>query len=291
MVRHLISTNIKLTKRMLRIIKNAEEEASSSQQKLLRPIHFLLACFKEKEGALGELVLKCTIDEASLRNLVNEFHQKTEMKVTSHSLFSIPISNDVLTVLEQANCYMRNYNQVYLNEGHFLKALIKTKMLEEFVSEEDTKLILKLATTSRDMVTHLRHYNFPDAISTNIRRVNRDDKNKLIHFVESHFSQEWSETIKRSFLNTTPSIYVAFDDQGDLVGFAGFDIYQHKKCYFGPMGVAKSNRVKGIGYSLLHHCLKDMNEMGYEYAIIGGAGPIEFYENACHAVVIPATNF
>jgi len=270
---------------------NAEEEASSSQQKLLCPIHFLLACFKEKEGALGELILKCTIDEASLRNLVNEFDQKTERKVTSHSLFSVPISNDVLTVLEQAICYMQNYNQVYLNEGHFLKALIKTKMFEEFVSEEDTKLILKLATTSRDMVTHLRHYNFPDSISTNIRRVNRDDKNKLIDFIESHFSQEWSETIQRAFLKTTPSIYIAFDHKGGFVGFAGFDIYQNKKCYFGPMGVVKSNRAKGIGYSLLHHCLKDMNEIGYEYAIIGGAGPIEYYERACNAVVIPAPNY
>jgi len=49
-----------------------------------------------------------------------------------------------------------------------------------------------------------------------------------------------------------------------------------------------SNRTKGIGYELLHHCLKDMKEIGYEYAIIGGAGPIEFYEKACNAVVIPA---
>ncbi|WP_285396788.1 GNAT family N-acetyltransferase [Lysinibacillus sp. fls2-241-R2A-57] len=185
---------------------------------------------------------------------------------------------------------MQNYNQVYVNEGHLLKALIKTNMLEKFVSEEDMKLILKLGTTSRDLVTHLHNYKFPNTISTNIRRVNRDDKDKLIQFVESHFSQEWSETIKCAFLSATPSIYIAFDNNGDLVGFAAFDVYQNKKCYFGPMGVAKSNRVKGIGYSLLHHCLKDMHEIGYEYAIIGGAGPIEFYEKACHAVVIPATN-
>jgi len=284
------STNLKLTKRMLRIFQNAEKEASTSKHNLLLPIHFLLACFKEKEGALGELVLKCTIDEASLRNLVNEHGLNSGKQVSSHNLFNVPITSDVITVLEQAVCYMQNYNQVYLNEGHLLKALIKTKMLEEFVSEEDTKMILRLGTSSRDMVTHLHNYSFPNVISSNIRRVNCDEMNKLIHFVESHFSQEWSETIKSAFLNTTPSIYVAFDDQGDLVGFAGYDIYQNKKCYFGPMGVAKFDRVKGIGYSLLHHCLKDMHDIGYEYAIIGGAGPIEFYENACHAVVIPATN-
>jgi hypothetical protein len=30
-----------------------------------------------------------------------------------------------------------------------------------------------------------------------------------------------------------------------------------------------------------------MKEIGYEYVIIGGAGPIEFYEKACNPVVIP----
>ena len=284
------SSTIKLTNRMLRIKKNAEKEASSSQHNMLLPIHFLLACLKEKEGVLGEIVLKCTIDETSLRNMANKFDLKSDKQVTSHHLFNVPITKDVLTVLEQATSYMQNYNQVYLNEGHMLKALIRTNMLEEFVLEEDMKLILKLGTTSRDMVTHLENYNFPKVNSTNIRKVNRDDKNKLIQFVESHFSQEWSETINSAFLSTTPSVYVAFDDQGELVGFAAFDVYQNKKCYFGPMGVAKSNRVKGIGYSLLHHCLKDMHDIGYEYAIIGGAGPIEFYEKACDAVVIPATN-
>ncbi|MGA3677231.1 GNAT family N-acetyltransferase [Lysinibacillus agricola] len=283
------SSTIKLTSRMLRIKKNAEKEASSSQHNRLLPIHFLLACLKEKEGVLGEIVLKCTIDGASLRNLANEFDLKSDKQVTSHHLFNVPVTKDVVTVLEQATNYMQNYNQVYLNEGHLLKALIKTNMLDEFVSEEDMKLILKLGTTSRDMVTHLENYNFPKVNSSNIRRVNRDDQNKLIQFVENHFSQEWSDTINRAFLSTTPSIYVAFDNKGDLVGFAAFDVYQNKKCYFGPMGVAKSNRVKGIGYSLLHHCLKDMHDIGYEYAIIGGAGPIEFYERACHAVVIPAT--
>ncbi|MDD1501911.1 GNAT family N-acetyltransferase [Lysinibacillus sp. CNPSo 3705] len=283
------SVNIKLTNRMLRIFKNAEKEAASSQHKVLQPIHFLLACLKEKEGVLGEIVLKCTIDEASIRNLMHELDLKSDKKVTSHTLFNVPITNDVLTVLEQATFYMQNYNQVYINEGHLLKALIRANMLDEFVSEEDKKMILKLGTTSRDMVAHLHNYQFPVSISSNIRRVNRDDKSKLLHFVESHFSQEWSETINSAFLSTTPPIYVAFDHHGDLIGFAGFDVYQNKKCYFGPMGVAKTNRVKGIGYSLLHHCLKEMHEIGYEYAIIGGAGPIEFYEKACHAVVIPAT--
>ncbi|GAB0166658.1 hypothetical protein LSPCS325_00950 [Lysinibacillus sp. CTST325] len=164
---------------------------------MLQPIHFLFACLKEKEGVLGEIVLKCTIDEASIRNLVNELDLISDKNVTSHNLFNVLITNDVLTVLEQATCYMQNYNQVYINEGHLLKALIKTNMLEEFVFEEDKKMILKLGTTSRDMITHLHNYHFPDSIYSNIRRVNRDDKNTLIHFVVAETDYEAVDFYRR----------------------------------------------------------------------------------------------
>lgn len=52
------------------------------------------------------------------------------------------------------------------------------------------------------------------------------------------------------------------------------------------MGTAKNNRVKGVGRELLHRCLSDMKKIGYEYAIIGQAGPIEFYEHTCNAKLI-----
>jgi len=53
------------------------------------------------------------------------------------------------------------------------------------------------------------------------------------------------------------------------------------------MGTAILNRTQRIGYMLLHSCLKEMKDIGYEYAVIGEAGPLEFYEKACNAVVIP----
>lgn len=84
-----------------------------------------------------------------------------------------------------------------------------------------------------------------------------------------------------------PPVFVAFSGDGELIGFAAFDSYKGKKGYFGPMGVAKGIREKGTGSALLHACLMNMKEIGYEYAIIGGAGPIEFYEKVCRAVVIP----
>ncbi|MEO8397022.1 MAG: GNAT family N-acetyltransferase, partial [Chloroflexota bacterium] len=42
-----------------------------------------------------------------------------------------------------------------------------------------------------------------------------------------------------------------------------------------------------IGKALLLACLHDMLAQGYGYAIIGWAGPVEFYVNAVGAIEIP----
>ncbi|MFY0521126.1 GNAT family N-acetyltransferase [Lysinibacillus sp. UGB7] len=279
---------VKVTNRMLSIMTRAEKEAELSKYKMLQPVHLLIACLDEKGGALGEISLKCTLEVASLRILADELCKDSNQNTAKCNFFNVPVTEEVLTVLEVAFRYMKRYKQVYMNEGHLLKALMTTNMLDHhFVSEENKKLLLSLGATSRDMISHLGNYTFPQVNSTIIRKVNPNDANDLIHFVEHQFSKQWSETIRNAFLLEEPSVYIAFDCKGEIVGFAAFDVFENRKCYFGPMGVSESNRVKGIGYSLLHHCLKDMHDIGYEYAIIGGAGPIEFYEKACNAVVIP----
>ena len=59
------------------------------------------------------------------------------------------------------------------------------------------------------------------------------------------------------------------------------------RLYFGPTGVRKDMRGKGIGKALLLRCLYSMYERGYNYAIIGWVGPAEFYQKACGATMIP----
>ena len=92
--------------------------------------------------------------------------------------------------------------------------------------------------------------------------------------------------VENGFTNGNIPIYIAIDG-GEIIGFAGYDIVRNKKGLFGPMGTSFTKRIQGIGYTLLHYCLKEMKEIGYEYAVIGQAGPIEFYEKSCNAVVIP----
>jgi GNAT superfamily N-acetyltransferase len=265
-------------------MRTAEDEAKKDN--VLMPIHLLIASLQEKTGVLGEISIKCNLDVSSLRAEARNPKAMSTPESIIDSRFSIPVTKETQQVMDEAVMYMKNYNQVFVNEGHLLKALLTTKFIDHYISDNDKKTILTLGTNSRDMIIHLGQLNFLQSNSTIVRKVNKDDYSCLLRFVETNFSSEWSETIKDGFLLNDPSIYIALSEN-EIIGFAAFDVYKGKKCYFGPMGVTKSNRIKGVGTLLLHHCLREMKEVGYEYAIIGGAGPIEFYEKACHAVVIP----
>lgn len=268
-----------VTYRVQRIINNAVKEAEKTKDKIVRPVHLLIASLQENSGVLGEIQLRCRIKI--------ECSEESRTRTEVCPYFSQPVTVEVVQVMEVAETYMRKYKQIYLNVGHLLKAFITTKVMDHYLSEEQKQIILQLGTTARDMITHLGTYEFPNLSSYNIRKVVRDDEPPLVAFVEQHYSTEWAHTIRTGFEKENPTIYIALNDEEKLIGFACFDTFQRKKGYFGPMGVFITNRMRGTGHALLHYCLRDMKEIGYEYAIIGGAGPIEFYEKACNAVIIP----
>ena len=53
------------------------------------------------------------------------------------------------------------------------------------------------------------------------------------------------------------------------------------------MGVLERAQGRGIGKALVLASLMGLREMGYVYAIIGGAGPVRFYQKSVGAIVIP----
>lgn len=65
---------------------------------------------------------------------------------------------------------MKGYNQIFLNEGHVLKALIVTKALDDVLNEECKQIIMTHGTTSRDMATNLEFYTFPSLDSLGIKK-------------------------------------------------------------------------------------------------------------------------
>lgn len=280
-------TQLHFTKRIKRIFVIAENEAKSSQT-VLTPVHLLIACLIEKTGVLGEISLKSSLKVGHLREFTKI--QSLTCEISKNQFFTTPVTEEVNHVLEQAVGYMNRYNQIYLNEGHLIKALLTKNVLDEVLPPKDKDILLNLGTTARDLITYLGEYECPKLSFNQVKKIEQSDFAKLIPFVEKHFAG-WVQTIQGAKEMNNHSIYIALDAKGEIIGFAAFDLYKNKKCYFGPMGVANSDRTKGIGFSLLHHCLREMKKIGYEYAVIGGAGPIEFYEKACHAVVIPSTKY
>ena len=105
------------------------------------------------------------------------------------------------------------------------------------------------------------------------------------NWVREHFSDYWVSELTVAMAHQPPGCLVAIVD-GELVGFACYDATA--RGFFGPTGVAESQRGKGVGAALLYHTLAAMKAQGYAYAVIGGVGPVEFYASAVGATPIEA---
>ena len=117
-----------------------------------------------------------------------------------------------------------------------------------------------------------------------LRRAQPFEISLVRSFVEEHFSVAWADEISVGFANKPVSIYIAVLAQ-QIVGFAAYECT--RKTCFGPTGVAGIVRGRGVGKALLIASLWGLKELGYVYANIGAAGPVEFYEKAVGATVIP----
>jgi GNAT superfamily N-acetyltransferase len=120
--------------------------------------------------------------------------------------------------------------------------------------------------------------------SVNLRRAQPFEITPVRAFIEKNFSLAWADEISVGFANKPVSVVIA-TREGRVIGFAGYECT--RKAFFGPTGVIESERGTGIGTALLIASLWGLRELGYVYAVIGGAGPKDFYERAVGAIVIP----
>ena len=104
-------------------------------------------------------------------------------------------------------------------------------------------------------------------------------------WVCTHFSEYWVSEVTAAMAHQPPGCLIATID-GQLVGFACYDATA--RGFFGPTGVSPDQRGKGIGLALLYHTLMAMKAHGYAYAVIGSAGPVDFYVDAVNALPIPS---
>lgn len=116
-----------------------------------------------------------------------------------------------------------------------------------------------------------------------IRRAISPEKHVVTDWVQQTFNEAWKSECEIAFARSPISCLLAIE-QSQLIGFACYDVTM--KGFFGPTGVDKQARGKGVGKTLLLHALHSMKQEGYGYAIIGGAGPVEFYAKWCDAIPI-----
>jgi GNAT superfamily N-acetyltransferase len=143
-----------------------------------------------------------------------------------------------------------------------------------------------------DMLVKL--YGLPDpsperdalaAEGVSCRRAESYERGLLIEFTNQHCPR-WGDEVAAAFAHIPPTLYISAED-GQVTGFAAYNVTRPD--FFGPTLVRESSRKRGIGRVLLLQCLHALAAEGYAYAIIGGVGPIAFYERAVGATVIPGS--
>lgn len=111
------------------------------------------------------------------------------------------------------------------------------------------------------------------------------NKTKVVEWVREHFNDGWADEISAAFTRFPVSCFVAYDEKEEkILGFAGYDCTYRD--FFGPTGVDETKRGLGIGGALFLRCMEAMRDEGYGYAIIGSAGPVDFYNKMSGATVI-----
>jgi GNAT superfamily N-acetyltransferase len=117
-----------------------------------------------------------------------------------------------------------------------------------------------------------------------VRRAFAAEKRLVCDWVAVQFGPGWAGESEAAFARMPVSCFVAVRSQV-LLGFACYDATAAG--FFGPTGVAESERKHGVGGALLSAALHDMAANGYGYAIIGAADPMEFYRKQAGAIEIP----
>lgn len=271
-----------LTDKVKELIKNAEEISEGP----VEPLDLFIGAALVKKGTLLEMYLLVE-DEVHDLLVLNRSTQKISVQ---HEDFSTPVTQRVDSLWKRALEIMRNYNQIYLNEGHVIKAFYQSWTAEEqaFLAGLPHEKIKASVTTARDLIVPMNTYIEKDFknIEARIERAQGIDEEAVLKFAAENFGEAWTETLRNGFRKNGIPIFLAWMG-GKLIGFSSYDVYRNQKGIYGPMGIVKSERKNKVGRALLHEALADMKRKGYAYTVLGEAGPIEYYEKECGAMLIP----
>jgi GNAT superfamily N-acetyltransferase len=113
-----------------------------------------------------------------------------------------------------------------------------------------------------------------------VNRISAESRDRVLTFIEREFGRIWRFEASNAGDNL---FYVEVD--GNIAGFAAHDANNRGLGFFGPTGVARAHRGRGLGAALLRASLADLHRLGYERAIIPWTDALDFYRKACGATV------
>ncbi|MBB4292346.1 GNAT superfamily N-acetyltransferase [Rhizobium leguminosarum] len=122
-------------------------------------------------------------------------------------------------------------------------------------------------------------------VGVSIRPALPPELHLVLGWVRERFSENWASEVAVAFSRQPVACLISVDG-GRLLGFACYETTA--RGFFGPTGVDRDARGKGIGLALFSACLQTMKTLGHAYAFIGDAGPVDFYAKAAGAITIPA---
>ncbi len=125
----------------------------------------------------------------------------------------------------------------------------------------------------------------PDGVS--VRKPIGPEHGVIRDWVGAEFSPSWASEAGVALANRPVSLFVAVHGPR-LLGFACYDATALGM--FGPIGVATEARGQQLGAALLLACLHDMLSQGYAYAVVGSAGPVDFFARTAGATPIPGSS-
>jgi GNAT superfamily N-acetyltransferase len=206
--------------------------------------------------------------------------------------FALPRSGGALTRPARDFLFARAGCDAKLEVGHVVRPRVAAPDDGRHGLRTCRDLPAIISRAMPDMLARL--YAIPDAgpyearvaeAGYEVRRAEPWDRTAMAEFARQ-FGEHWPVEADRAYNHTPVTAYVAVKGP-EIVGFAVYECT--RRGYFGPTGVLESLRGCGVGALLLIRCLESMREMGYGYAVIGGVGPVEFYEKVCGATVIPGS--
>jgi mycothiol synthase len=123
----------------------------------------------------------------------------------------------------------------------------------------------------------------PENVPEGILRATAQTRDRVLAFIRNEFGVIWQFEANQAFRNDPPTLFYVEVD-GNPAGFAAHEANNRGLGFFGPTGVAKRLRGRGLGARLLQASLSDLRRFGYDRAVIPWTNATEFYRKACGAL-------